>query len=250
MSLNSIYVEQIVPADHADMNVATILISQNSLLRMGLKHILTDTRFVVSDVVPDDLSRLYGVHDATAVLFIIDENHSSQETLATVKYLKTQCPAARVVVLADHFEPDAVRLASGLGVNGFCVTTFDREVFVRSLELIMLGESVFPSSMVLSLLDSVVQQPAGLSEDVSHRRTMKAPDPKVHKLSAREREILRCLMQGEQNKVIARKLDVAEATVKVHVKAILRKIGAGNRTQAALWATEYLPPGLSDTSAR
>jgi two-component system nitrate/nitrite response regulator NarL len=48
-------------------------------------------------------------------------------------------------------------------------------------------------------------------------------------------------MQGEPNKVIARKLEVTEATIKVHVKAILRKIGVGNRTQAAMWATEHLP---------
>src|SRR3712207_8710963 len=53
----------------------------------------------------------------------------------------------------------------------------------------------------------------------------------IHKLSPREAEVLRCLMQGEPNKVIARKCDVTEATVKVHIKAILRKIGASNRTQ-------------------
>jgi two-component system nitrate/nitrite response regulator NarL len=57
----------------------------------------------------------------------------------------------------------------------------------------------------------------------------------------REIIILRCLMDGDSNKVIARKCDIAEATVKVHVKAILRKIKAKNRTQAALWATTHLP---------
>jgi two-component system nitrate/nitrite response regulator NarL len=49
------------------------------------------------------------------------------------------------------------------------------------------------------------------------------------------------LTQGEPNKVIARKLDITEATIKVHVKAILRKIGASNRTQAAMWASQRLP---------
>ena len=56
------------------------------------------------------------------------------------------------------------------------------------------------------------------------------------KLSAREKCILRCLLDGDANKVIARKFDIAEATVKVHVKAILRKIRVQNRTQAAIWA--------------
>jgi two-component system nitrate/nitrite response regulator NarL len=48
-------------------------------------------------------------------------------------------------------------------------------------------------------------------------------------------------MYGTPNKVIARNLDITEATIKVHVKAILRKIGVANRTQAAMWATEHLP---------
>ena len=51
---------------------------------------------------------------------------------------------------------------------------------------------------------------------------------------------MQCLMQGAPNKIIARQLDVAEATVKVHVKAILRKIQVANRTQAAMWAVEHM----------
>ena len=56
-------------------------------------------------------------------------------------------------------------------------------------------------------------------------------------LSPRERDVLCCLMAGYSNKVIARELDVCEATVKVHVKAILRKLDVRNRTQAAIWAS-------------
>ena len=65
-------------------------------------------------------------------------------------------------------------------------------------------------------------------------------------LSNREAEILHCLMQGAPNKIIARQLDVAEATVKVHVKAILRRISVANRTQAAMWAVEHLSPTGSE----
>jgi two-component system nitrate/nitrite response regulator NarL len=65
-------------------------------------------------------------------------------------------------------------------------------------------------------------------------------DPGARSLSSREAEILSSLMEGIPNKLIARKLHVTEATVKVHVKAVLRKIGAANRTQAALWAKGHL----------
>lgn len=63
-------------------------------------------------------------------------------------------------------------------------------------------------------------------------------------LSLREVEILRCLVKGESNKEIARTLDLAETTVKVHLKAITRKICVRNRTQAAIWAYDHL--GLRD----
>jgi two-component system nitrate/nitrite response regulator NarL len=63
---------------------------------------------------------------------------------------------------------------------------------------------------------------------------------KHHNLSGREVEILKQLMEGESNKVIAKKLGIAEATIKIHVKTILRKVRVQNRTQAALWATAHL----------
>ena len=60
-------------------------------------------------------------------------------------------------------------------------------------------------------------------------------------LSARQTAILRCLIEGDSNKVIARKMKIADATVKVHVKTILRKIRVDNRTQAAIWAIRNSP---------
>ena len=69
------------------------------------------------------------------------------------------------------------------------------------------------------------------------------------KFSTREIEILDCLTRGEANKFIARRFAIAEATVKVHVKAILRKIRAKNRTQAAIWARDFLPASSNVTVA-
>jgi DNA-binding NarL/FixJ family response regulator len=65
-----------------------------------------------------------------------------------------------------------------------------------------------------------------------------APDVRraLESLSAKEAEVLRHLCLGSANKIIARRFGIAEATVKIHVKAILRKLGARNRTEAAVWA--------------
>jgi two-component system, NarL family, nitrate/nitrite response regulator NarL len=63
-------------------------------------------------------------------------------------------------------------------------------------------------------------------------------------LSDRELEILSCLASGDSNKIIARTCQIAESTVKLHLKSILRKIHVQNRTQAAIWALQNNPPGL------
>ena len=60
--------------------------------------------------------------------------------------------------------------------------------------------------------------------------------------SYREAAILRCVMEGDSNKVIAYKCDITESTVKVHMKSICRKLGVSNRTRAALWAKSHLAP--------
>lgn len=227
--------------------IDTVLISKNSLLRMGLKHLLVGTCFAVSDAGFDAALPL-PCHPASApTLFIVDAGHSIDQVIETVGRLRTHRPEARVVIVADQFDIGFVRAACGQGVNAFCLTTSAREVLIRSLELTMLGETVLPSSMVLAMLREMAGRPACLSNDVIAGKGTAAPDPNVRRLSAREAEILHCLKEGAPNKIIARKLDVAEATVKVHVKAILRKVGAANRTQAAIWATEHLH-GASETS--
>jgi two-component system nitrate/nitrite response regulator NarL len=144
------------------------------------------------------------------------------------------------VAVADHFDLCIVRRGRKAGVDGFCFTSSGPEVLIKTLELVMLGEPVLPLVLVQSMLDS-----ASLSPE--HEPATKAPSEQkvsiagARGLSAREAEILGCLADGAPNKIIARKLDVAESTVKVHVKAILRKVGAANRTQAAMWAMQHLP---------
>jgi two-component system nitrate/nitrite response regulator NarL len=104
----------------------------------------------------------------------------------------------------------------------------------------MLGEAVFPSA-VLGLVREGADDEAG-EDEAGFEEPREAEDKLQPKgLSVRETVILRCLMEGDSNKLIARKFDITEATVKVHVKAILRKIRAKNRTQAAIWAATHLP---------
>ncbi|WP_052954677.1 LuxR C-terminal-related transcriptional regulator [Microvirga vignae] len=172
-------------------------------------------------------------------MVVIEASPNTGRLLEIVKQVREQLPEARIVVLADQFDLSFVRLGHAAGVDGFCLAASAPEVLVKSFELVMLGETVVPSAILRSIaIGPTPDQDQPLHDDTGGPSLS---DPKAYKLSARETEILGCLKEGASNKLIARKLDITEATIKVHVKAILRKIGASNRTQAAMWASQHLP---------
>jgi two-component system nitrate/nitrite response regulator NarL len=221
----------------------TVLLSRNQLVSIGLRYLLDGTCFSIANSASDEEFFSLSCPDASPSLFIMDGSDASSHIIDTAQVLKDRYPEARIVVIANSFDLGFVKLARDAGVDGFCLSTNDREVLVKSLELVMLGEVVLPTSVMTLLLDTAPVRTELASQD-KVGVGLEWSDPKLRKLSTRESQILNCLTEGAPNKVIARKLDVAEATVKVHVKAILRKIGAANRTQAAMWATAHLPTNV------
>jgi two-component system nitrate/nitrite response regulator NarL len=219
--------------------VTTSLICDNTLLRSGLQRVLSGTPFVVAEEGPAANSESVRKTAQEPTLIILAVSQLSSCTPEMVRQAKERHAAARIVVLADQFDLAFVTQARAAGVDGFCLTASSREVLVTTLEMVMLGESIVPGAVVRSIIESLAPSPAPEpASKVSDQP--RASDPGSRSLSAREAEILSSLMEGTPNKLIARKLHVTEATVKVHVKAVLRKIGATNRTQAALWAKGHL----------
>jgi two-component system, NarL family, nitrate/nitrite response regulator NarL len=123
------------------------------------------------------------------------------------------------------------------GLSGLCSPAMVGSSLVKALELVVAGATFLPAAVGLALLE---QQSRRSRPDAQAVRTTPAAGL-AGRLSDREVRILRDLMQGASNKIIARRLGLAEATVKVHIKAILRKVQAANRTQAAMWAQQHLP---------
>jgi two-component system nitrate/nitrite response regulator NarL len=194
----------------------TILIEPNRLFRQGLKHLLANTRFAVEI----EFSTMEQAVDGAVASGLAILGQVAKEP-GDLNLLRDAYPGARIVVLADDLTVDALREAMNGGADGFLMKDVSPEALVQSLELIMLGEKVFPTNLASMLLD--------LSN---------APSPlnSVRGLSPREQEILQALVTGASNKMIANKLGIMEATVKVHLKTLLRKIDVNNRTQAAIWA--------------
>jgi two-component system, NarL family, nitrate/nitrite response regulator NarL len=227
-------------SSHPEPPVTTVLVCGNSLLRSGLQNLLRGTPFAPAVTTSTaNPARVQDVASGSA-LVLIDASQGISRLLEVVRRVRVQSPKARIVALADRFDLDLVRLGHQAGVDGFCSVASAPEVLIKYLELVMLGEPVIPSEVLRAIIDGAVACPQQPSH-VHGSEEPNSPDLMGCKLSVRETQILNCLRQGAPNKAIARRLDVAEATVKVHIKAILRKIGVANRTQAAMWATQRLP---------
>jgi two-component system nitrate/nitrite response regulator NarL len=242
MSLISVYDERTFPVTRQDAKAPAIIISTNALFCMGLRHILSESRFIISEV---------GFHEAPPlvgpgpVLFIVDASQCPDPT-DIVRRLRVSCADPRVVVMADRFEPAWVLLGADAGVDGFCNSNVDPHILIKSLELVMAGGSIFPSAIIPKLVDHMSFKGESAPQDVPLHEPIDLTDLRSHSLSSRECEILRCLMEGAPNKLIARQFGLTEATVKVHVKAILRKTGMKNRTQAAMWAASHMASDQKD----
>jgi two-component system nitrate/nitrite response regulator NarL len=139
--------------------------------------------------------------------------------------------------VADHYRLDELVSAFRAGAKGYFVDVMTCDVFIKSIELVMMGETIFPPAFLSFALDSESDHIGkAVPRDENERAILvRTEDTIAPQLSPREKSILHCLIEGDSNKCIARKIDIAEATVKVHVKAILRKIRVQNRTQAAIW---------------
>jgi two-component system, NarL family, nitrate/nitrite response regulator NarL len=218
-------------------HVTTLLICRNTVLHTGLRHVLSDTQFALADNVFEPTADVSAFAESEPVLILLCEKLSLNEYLEALERLKAQCPSAWLVVLADHLELSAVVRLYEAGLNGLCSPAMLGCALVKALELVVAGETFLPAAVGLALLE---QQSRRSLPDAQAVPTTTAVGL-AGRLTHREAQILRCLMQGASNKMIARELRLAEATVKVHIKAILRKVQAANRTQAAMWAQQHLP---------
>lgn len=218
---------------------ATILVGKSILLREGLARILRSASFRILASVSSGDDLIPSKFPPQQPLFLIVHSGDDFDTaLEQINLFKRRHPDGRVAIVADRYRLGELLSAFRAGANGYFVDVMTCDVFVKSLELVMMGETIFPPTFLSYVLGAEahhIGETAPAAEN-SHAIIVAPEDTLAPRLSPREKIILRCLIEGDSNKCIARKIEIAEATVKVHVKAILRKIRVQNRTQAAIWA--------------
>ncbi len=162
-------------------------------------------------------------------LLLVDSHLAGQWNFAGLIRLVGRLPSTPIVLLAN--EPDAHAAASAveIGARGYVSKTTSEEMLRHALALAVSGEIYLPRESCSSR--------AGLNAAPRGSRPLR-PDSPLQKLTHRQHEVLSHLAHGRSNKEIARCLGLLESTVKVHVKTILKKLAATNRTQAAMLAVE------------
>jgi len=207
------------------MSSNVCLVCPNDISREGLSHILQSAGFNVLGSF-ENLECVEADFPISDSLFLIDCPNPLEQSAAMAS-IKARFPSAKVIILSEQFDMRAMIECFNLGAQGYIIRSVKSARLLAALRLAAVGEKVIPSDFV-DVLGGQISDYAAPGKAES--------DIEEANLSPRELDVLCCLMAGYSNKVIARKLDVCEATVKVHVKSILRKLNVHNRTQAAIWA--------------
>jgi two-component system nitrate/nitrite response regulator NarL len=227
-------------------DISLILIEPNPLLREGVTRLLDSTRFDVVASFPTFEAIPASLEHSPDLILI--GGASTALVTSILKNCAERYPTARRVVLNNWCQEHPMLLLDA-GAHACLRSDTTIDVLVILLTLVMLDISIIcrptmPVADEQSLLslrdDHGAEIPTSAGPDLDHP---------AHRLSTKEIAILQCLVHGDSNKLIARKIQISESTVKVHIKAILRKIRAANRTQAAIWAMTNLMHIQSDSES-
>lgn len=201
-----------------------LLADDHNLVRDALKSYLERLEPESEVLTAQSLADAMAVADRSEAvdLVILDLKMPGMDGLKGLREMRERMPTIPVVLMSGAATQDDVRAALDLGARGFLPKTISGQALVSALRLILAGERFVP----LDALDG--------GEDAVQPVRIEGGVPLTH----REGEVLTYLEKGWSNKEIARALELQEVTIKLHIRGICRKLGAKNRTQAALRAQE------------
>ncbi len=207
-----------------------LLIDDHALFRAGLESLLErrGIEIVASVGSGEDAIRL--IRKTTPDVILLDLRMPKISGLDVLKTLSDQKPGIPVVMLTTSSEEQDLAAALRKGARGYLMKDMEPDELVIALRDIVAGNTVVAPALTGVLADLVKN---------GNRQQRKETEQPFTELTPREREILGHLAEGQSNKVIARHLDISDGTVKLHVKAILRKLGVHSRVEAAVMAVEH-----------
>lgn len=248
------------------MSLPIVVTHPSTLFHNGLRQLFAKSRFrpvrIATSLTVELESYLGSVENC---LWLTGVERCVSTTTAVVQRVLAANPRVKAVILAASQKPDDIVAALSAGARGFLCQNLPGDTLLRSLELIAHGEMIVHPQFAWGQQAAGDEQSTGDADHTTAYVTTNSNPQLVQRfqsrsplacaeeeaanenqtsgvpsLSRREMLILRMLMLGASNKVIARNMVITESTVKVHMKAILRKLRLQNRTQAAIWARNHV----------
>lgn len=247
------------------MSLPIIVTHPSTLFHNGLRQLFSRSRFRpvrIATSLNEELETY--LRSQSSCVWLTGVENSVADTNELVRKVVAANPGVKAVILAASQKPEDIVAALRAGACGFLCQDIPGERLLRSLELIALSEMVVHPQFAWTPAANQNHTSGRVEDEDGFLATVAVPNvmqnlaarstpscttdehgagEAVPSLSRREMLILRMLMQGASNKVIARNLVITESTVKVHMKAILRKLRLQNRTQAAIWARNNVNEG-------
>ena len=203
-----------------------LIVDDHTLFRSGMVHLLQ------SMSPPPSVLESDGVHSALQILVkhadidlvLLDLNLDDAIGVEALLRLRDQITDTTIVVLSGEQDPGVIRQCIDAGAMGFITKTSTHDELLSAIKLTVAGGVYLPSSVKTRNFQQVAQ--ASKPGDVAL----------LASLSGRQREVLTYLVQGKPNKTISSYMDISENTVKAHLSAIFKTLGARNRTEAVYFA--------------
>lgn len=212
--------------------ISVLLVDDHTLFRSGIRSLLQ--RHPEFNVVGEAADGFEGIKRALQLqprVVLLDLNMPGMSGVETLQLMRQDCPDTAIVMLTVSEDAEDLSVALKAGASGYLLKNIDTDYLTRAIRRAAAGETVVAEAMTAKL---VAQLQSGAAAPVASE---------LDKLTPREREILDCLARGESNKSIARNLELAESTVKIHVQNVLKKLKLSSRVQAAVYAVEHRMQG-------
>lgn len=204
-----------------------LIIDDHALFRVGLQGLLEQRGIEVADAVASGIEGLQRAAELRPDIVLLDLRMPDMGGLEVLKKLRENVPGIPVVMLTTSNEETDLIKSLRSGAQGYLLKDMEPDELVSALRDIENGKNVVAQDLT-DALARMVQGETNVADD----------DGPFSELTPREMEILCLLAEGQSNKLIARNLGISDGTVKLHVKAILRKLGIHSRVEAAVIAVE------------
>ncbi len=224
--------------------ITVFVVDDHTLFRRGLMALIgQDAGLQVIGDASDASEAQRQVPQLQPQVILLDNHLPGVLGVDAIAGLRQASPTSRVVMLTVSEDGQDLATALRNGAQGYLLKTMDGELLFEAIRRAARGEPVVSPELLGKLVTAFQSQgapePAAVAEGAQGTPAA-AASPSPSPLSPREEEVLREIAQGASNKEIARRLDIAETTVKIHVQHILRKLGLSSRVQAAVYASDRI----------